>query len=244
MFFDPSDLLQVIDAPFSFVMDTMLLPVSIPFAVAMMVLWENSKWEYASPAKKIRMAIDQGDSSRLERVLSGTSVNAWDEYGVTTLHYAAEAEKPNLNVVKMLIAQGAQINVKDKNGRTPLYGAVVKSSLEIVKFLVQSGADVNTKDASGYSPLTWAAASSRADYKIIGFLIQAGANVNFRGWRGRTPLHWAAENGNPEIVRLLLRKGADLKIMDDDKSTALDLAVMTRDNDETVEVLMEAGAKE
>ena len=241
MFFDPSGLFLIIDAPFSLGMDTLLLPISIPFAVTMIILWENNREKYASTPQKIRMAIDQGNSCRLERLLPDADVNARDEFGWTPLHYATK--KSDLHIVKLLIAKGAQINAKDKDSRTPLFGAV-HTSLKIVKAIVQSGADVNAKDLYGYTPLIWAAASRDADSAIIDFLISAGANVNSRGWRGRTPLHWAAAKGNAGVARLLLRKGADLKIMDDDKSTALDLAVMTRDNDETVEVLMEAGAKE
>jgi len=48
-------------------------------------------------------------------------------------------------VVEILVSGGADVNVKDEFGRTPLHRAVVAGNVEIVKLLVSKGADVNSK---------------------------------------------------------------------------------------------------
>lgn len=70
--------------------------------------------------------------------------------------YAPERDSDNLNA-KLLLANGAQINIKDDFGRTPLHIASVRYDEEIVKTLINNGADVNVKDKKGMTPLHWAA---------------------------------------------------------------------------------------
>ena len=74
--------------------------------------------------------------------------------GDTPLHRAG-----NLEVVKLLVAQGADVNAKNKDERTPLHEMLwrergnASNTLEIVKFLVSNGADVNAQERYGYTPL-------------------------------------------------------------------------------------------
>jgi len=59
--------------------------------------------------------------------------------------------------IELLIEAGANVNVQDDFGGTPLYLAIVRENLELVKILVENGADVNLKDSKGRSPLFYAA---------------------------------------------------------------------------------------
>jgi ankyrin repeat protein len=55
-------------------------------------------------------------------------------------------------------------------------------------------------------------------------LLKHGAPVNARQQHGWTPLHAAAQNGNLEIIEILLQNGADPSIKNEEGVTALDLA--------------------
>ena len=65
-----------------------------------------------------------------------------------------EASKSgNLEVVKVLLKSGADVNVKDNWGWTPLMWECSYGHLEVVKFLLKNGADVNVKSNYGSTPL-------------------------------------------------------------------------------------------
>ena len=69
------------------------------------------------------------------------------------LHEAAR--KGNVEIVKMLLKEGADVNARDKYGRTALYVAAWRGHVEIVKMLLKEGADVNAADNDGNTPCTW-----------------------------------------------------------------------------------------
>ncbi|NEP50476.1 MAG: ankyrin repeat domain-containing protein [Moorea sp. SIO3C2] len=62
----------------------------------------------------------------------------------------------DLEAVKSLVAQGADVNVKDKENATPLMRSVSRNYREIVEFLIEKGADVNAINDWDYTPLKYA----------------------------------------------------------------------------------------
>ncbi len=65
------------------------------------------------------------------------------------LHYAAH----NANVIQLLVDHGANVNIKDGKGRTPLHIAAVMAYMEGIQALIKNGADVNAVDDEGNTPL-------------------------------------------------------------------------------------------
>ena len=63
------------------------------------------------------------------------------------------AKQGNLEAVKQHLADGADVNAKDKYGLTPLHHAAWQGRNEIVELLIANGADVNAKDVDGVTPL-------------------------------------------------------------------------------------------
>jgi len=71
-----------------------------------------------------------------------------------SIHEAAR--NGNIEVVKQHLAEGVDMNAKDRHGDTLLYNAVEHGHKEIVVRLITNGADVNAKDEDGEKPLDWA----------------------------------------------------------------------------------------
>lgn len=72
-----------------------------------------------------------------------------------------------------LLEHGAQVDLPDKAGQTPLHRAAAAGALETVKQLVAARANVNARDAKGYTPLKRANLSFRD--AVAGYLKARGA---------------------------------------------------------------------
>lgn len=59
----------------------------------------------------------------------------------------------HIEVIKLLLEKGADIEAADSNGRTLLYRASLNGHDKVVKLLLEKGADMNTKDSDGWTPL-------------------------------------------------------------------------------------------
>jgi ankyrin repeat protein len=138
--------------------------------------------------------------------------------GVTYLAEAA-AKIRNIDILKLLVEKGANVNAKDKKGGTPLHDAARFNTLEVVKFLVEKGAVVNAETAHKYTPL-YMSVMNTYDDSIAPYLIEKGADVNIQNADGFTPLIQAI-SFNPEIVKLLIEKGADVNVTDRHKNSPI-----------------------
>ncbi|AXK60186.1 ankyrin repeat domain-containing protein [Candidatus Chromulinivorax destructor] len=129
--------------------------------------------------------------------------------------FAILAEDNNKERVRMLIAAGADVNIKNEFDISPLYCAVaINNDAEIARMLIDAGADVNLKadvnfeNEYGLTPLYRAV--SHNNKEIVKMLIDAGVNVNIQTKDRETALHLAVENNNAEIVKMLMAAGADV----------------------------------
>ena len=126
------------------------------------------------------------------------------------IHEAAKLG--NIEDVKRLLADGANVNAKNDNGSTPLHNAVWIGRKEVAELLIANGADVNAKeDENGISPLHWAVKEGHKE--IIELLIDKGADVNAKSVLGRTPLDWCELNrgsNDSTQVKATIKEIADL----------------------------------
>ena len=107
-------------------------------------------------AESIVAAIRLGNIEAIKQHLAdGADVNAKEAKNqITPLHWAAWRGRKE--IAELLIAKGADVNVKNKDGGTPLHNAAWKGHVEIAKLLIVKNADVTAKDVEGQTPLDWA----------------------------------------------------------------------------------------
>lgn len=127
----------------------------------------------------------------------------------------------NLNAVKTLIAAGANINTKDKNGWSAMYWASGMGHKEVVDALLAAGAKKHLYE-NGTVFLITLIGHKQLD-RVEGFL-QDGANVNAESKDDWTALRWAARLGYADTIKLLLDYGADINAASKEGWTALMLA--------------------
>ena len=107
----------------------------------------------SSESNALCNAVRSGDLQAVkEQLANGVDINAEDsEFGVTALSWAALLD--NTEIAKFLIAKGADINAKSRDGSTPLHSAAFLGHTEIAELLIQKGAEVNPKNYRDETPL-------------------------------------------------------------------------------------------
>ena len=168
---------------------------------------------------EIHKAAAQGELEKIKLKLNQNSnlISSLDSQRNTPLHVAAFYG--NAEIVKFLIANGAEVNSRGKGGFTPLVSTLFfgfrqkrtdsDSVKDVVEILIDSGADVNTKTLSGSTPLHYVAAC--ATKEVVELLISAGADINATNDDGDTPLNTACRYRRKKkggVIDLLHKHGA------------------------------------
>ncbi len=230
----------------------------------------------------------------LDLLEKGADINYQDSTGNTALHYCLSNYRQGNNVdmflsrqnidvnlrnkssqtpilltldnsyIKKLIALGADVNIQDYAGMTPLHYACGKNDPELVNLLIANGATVNSRDNKGYTPLISCFIENtrpgingpipnicgtginlnplprNTSYNMVKALLNSGAKVNETDKEGKTALYYAIQEGNNPLIFLLLSLGARL---DKEPSKLKDLLIysINRGNSEIVKWLMEEG---
>ena len=158
----------------------------------------------------------------------GADVNAKaSPSGRTALH--STGFENFLDVAKLLIDRGADVNAADSDDETPLSNAARANSLDVAKLLIDRGADVNAADSDGETPLHGAARANSLD--VAKLLIDRGAVVNAADSDGETPLSDAARANSLDVAKLLIDRSADVNTARSDGWTPLHGALSNKDHD-------------
>ena len=156
------------------------------------------------------------------------------------------AREGHIESLRILLDAGVDVNACEKTGVTALMSAVIMfGRSNVAKLLLERGAHVTGKFVQGVTPLMRAAEAGSSD--IVALLIKAGSDVKARSASGETVLQWAVLSGDLKTVRMILdvltRENASINERNEDKKTALSLA-LDNHHDEIVELLKRAGATE
>jgi ankyrin repeat protein len=169
-------------------------------------------------------------------ITGGADVDRQSEKGKTAIMFAAIAGSGYRACVEILIAAGANLNLRDNRGHTVLSLVAAAENYPMFNLLLQAGASTDGLESIQLIQAARAGnvdrvksllsaqvnvnldrgdaigSAAAAGYtEIVKLLIQAGANVNLSDRSGFTPLASAAYAGYGAIVRLLIDAGADIQ---------------------------------
>ena len=152
--------------------------------------------------------------SRIQELLdNGAKPDIKDLDGMSPLSVCARnGFNIHLDIMKLLMIAGVDVNQKDNSGDSPIHYAASGKNIDIIKLLLNKNANINEKNNKGYSPLHIATMMGNLDY--VNILLDAGANINSTNNRGGSPLSLAAFNNNIDIVKKLVERGADIHSTD------------------------------
>lgn len=179
-------------------------------------LLAGSLWAVAANGSPLADAAKQQDWPALQ-ALVGTAedLDAAQPDGSNALLWAVHHD--HAASVALLLSRGANPDVRNRYGITPLAEAALNGNADIVRQLLAAGADPNAEVREGETPLMLAARSGSVP--AVEALLAAGAAVDAREtWQGQTALMWAAGENHPEVVRVLVAAGAEI----DARSQAFD----------------------
>lgn len=151
----------------------------------------------------------ENDSMLKEALRLGADPNARNAEGKTVLEIAVVGVLPD--AVSTLLEHKADPNVKDRQGDTLLMKVGIfqnpteADKLEVTKRLVEKGADVNATNAYGDNVLSTLINLPT----IVEYLVEHGAKIDLQDEQGRTALYRATEANEIEVVKVLLKLGAN-----------------------------------
>lgn len=161
--------------------------------------------------------------------------------GTALLNAAARGDARE---VERLLQNGAEVDARDNQGRTPLLLAAHGNHARVARLLIAAGADVNAKDAIQDSPFLYAGAEGRVG--ILQMTLAAGADLKSTNRYGGTALIPACHHGHVEAVKVLLATAIDVDHVNHLDWTALLETVILGDGGpvyvEIARLLIEGGA--
>jgi ankyrin repeat protein len=184
--------------------------------------------------QKIIKLLDSGEDANAMERRHGTIRN-YAEW--TPLHIAAQ--RSDFSTSKLLLEKGAEADLRNDEGITPIYLAA-RSSQTLVDLLISKGANVNATAINGMTPLHMGV--SAGNTQVVKTLIESGADVEKANNQGLTALHIAARVGCTSVAEILLNNGAEVNVKDHNGNTPFSVALDNNQAD-MKNLLLEYGAE-
>lgn len=155
--------------------------------------------------KSFHRAVQAGDVQIVRSMLvtDPALATSADEYGFQPIHLLDVY--PEMEVLDLLLANGAKINAPNDEGVTILH---LVTDPEMLRVLVEHGADIEARDWRGWTPLLMQANEQSNGTDVVAALLDQGADPNAIGLSGETALSFARATGNTALRNILVAHGA------------------------------------
>jgi ankyrin repeat protein len=155
----------------------------------------------------LEAAVAGNTGAALAALQAGGDVNARGPDGATPLIWAAY--NGDAELAKRLLEKGADANAKNEFGTFPLAEAAIGGYADVIGVLLKGGADANLPNNEGETALMAVARTGNVEAATL--LLDAGADVNaIELWGQQSALMWAAAQKQPQMIKLLIARGADV----------------------------------
>jgi ankyrin repeat domain-containing protein 50 len=214
------------------------------------IYWTSTNTAFPEKFTTLMIASYFGLAAVLKSLLKldsnhGIGLNSKDgTYGRSALSWAAGngfdvAVKLLVKGIRLPFRKGAQVDSKDRYGRTPLVYAVWNGHIAVIKLLLKAGASIDLRDGIDGTPLSYAICNGRDD--VLKLLFKKGNKADLVDNISMTLLLSAAEKGHEAVVKLLLETGkANLDMKDVTGRTPLSWAA-EKGHKAVVKLLLETG---
>ena len=176
---------------------------------------------------------------KLKELLEDNDPNCVDEKGgLTPLQYAV-IQNDRL-IMQCLIENGAFVDYRSKDLKSPLHTAVINDKYVATHFLVMLGHIIDAKDEKGFTPLYYAVTSG--NISLCRYLLQAGAKeVEIPDSSGKTLLMHAISKDSPVMISDLLQFGANSNAINEAGLSCLHMSIAAG-ADEITRILVQNNA--
>ena len=154
---------------------------------------------------------------------------------------ADAAMRGEVDEVRALLLNGADVNAAQGDGMTALHWAAESGNAELAEVLIFAGANLEARTRIGaFTPLM--VASRTLNSPVAETLLEAGADVHAVTTTGETALHFAAASGASEVISALLRHGADVDAGEGTKGQTALMFAAAYNRVDAIRTLLAAGA--
>lgn len=175
----------------------------------------------------------------LQAIVNPKNALSQDSEGNTPLHVALIYDA-SLSRVKYIMSQTDDVNIRNREGNSPLFISVLKNRKEVGEVLLQKGADIFSTNINNNSPLRVALKYSATVPTVQDWLLNSDT-IRSRDGSGNTVLHYAAEWQYLDAINYLLSRNADIKAKNANGETVLFSAAKSN-NPEIIQRLINGGA--
>eukprot|EP01023_Acetabularia_acetabulum_P004709 TRINITY_DN12005_c1_g1_i2.p1 TRINITY_DN12005_c1_g1~~TRINITY_DN12005_c1_g1_i2.p1 ORF type:complete len:493 (+),score=90.59 TRINITY_DN12005_c1_g1_i2:174-1652(+) len=187
----------------------------------------------------LHKAVESKDMEKVKEILSqeDSNIDMNEKFmGFTPLTLAVICGC-DMEMVKLLIENGATMDIKDNDSCTVLHHAISRNDYELVSGILEYTKEkkeyalvhaflLNSTDKQSNSALHYVSCKARTDeqeveklLKIVKLLKEHGCQIDKRNMAGETALHWAVHNGNTEVAEELISSGSNPYLQDNNSIT-------------------------
>lgn len=194
-----------------------------------------------SAGAKFAVAIEDDDLDKVRALLdSGLAADTPIEYGENSeTPLMKAAREGTVEIARLLLARGAKVNAQDGEKSTALEAAISRDQSAMVELLLTAKADPNSVNKYMQSALSNAAAAGNLE--LTEMLLKAKAKPELPGL-SLQPMMYAAFAGNGDLIRLLVRYGADVNYAAKETGQSALTSAITAGKPDMVALLIELKA--